>query len=59
MPDHSSRWIDEAALDGYGVLGEIARGGTATVYLGEHLTTGERVAIKALHPAYLDHRDKV
>jgi serine/threonine protein kinase len=59
IPDHASRRIVEAGLEGYGVVGEIARGGTATVYLGEHLTTGERVAIKALHPAYVDHSDMV
>ncbi|HSS01164.1 MAG TPA: serine/threonine-protein kinase [Kofleriaceae bacterium] len=59
IPDHASRRIEEAGLDGYGVVAEIARGGTSTVYLGEHLTSGERVAIKALHPAYVDRSDMV
>jgi eukaryotic-like serine/threonine-protein kinase len=59
IPDHASRHIEDAGIDGYGVVAEIARGGTSTVYLGEHLTTGERVAIKALHPAYVDRSDMV
>ena len=59
IPDHISRRIEDAGLDGYSVITEIARGGSSTVYLGEHLTTGERVALKALHPAYVDHSDMV
>lgn len=59
IPDRASRRIEDAGLDGYGVIAEIARGGTSTVFLGEHLTTGDRVAIKALHPAYVEHSDMV
>jgi serine/threonine protein kinase len=59
IPDHAPRRIDEARLHAYGVIAEIARGGTATVYLGEDLATGERVAIKALHPWLVDHSEMV
>jgi serine/threonine protein kinase len=57
LPDHAARRIDETRLDGYGVVSEIARGGTSTIYLGEDLATGERVAIKALAPFYLGHHE--
>jgi serine/threonine-protein kinase len=59
IPDHAPRRIDEFGLDGYAVLAEIARGGTSTVYLGEHRASGERVAIKALQPALVEHSDMV
>ncbi len=59
IPDHATRRIDEAGLEGYGVIAELARGGTSTVYLGEDLATGERVAIKALRPRLVDHCDMV
>jgi eukaryotic-like serine/threonine-protein kinase len=59
IPDHAPRRIDEAGVDGYSVLAEIARGGTSTVYLGEHRASGERVAIKALHPELVEHSDMV
>jgi serine/threonine protein kinase len=59
IPDHAPRRIDEAGLDGYAVLAEIARGGTSTVYLGEHRASGERIAIKALHPELVEHSDMV
>lgn len=59
IPDHARPRIDEARLDVYRVLAELARGGTSTVYLGQHLATGERVAIKALDTFYLGHSDMV
>jgi serine/threonine-protein kinase len=59
IPDHVTRRIDDARLDAYGVVSEIARGGTSTVYLGEHLATGERVAIKALDAFYVGHSEMV
>jgi serine/threonine protein kinase len=59
IPDHASKRIDEARLEDYGVLAEIAHGGTSTVYLGEHRATGERVAIKALDAFYVGHSEMV
>jgi serine/threonine-protein kinase len=59
IPDHASRRIDEAQLDAYRVIAELARGGTSTVYLGEERATGERVAIKALDAFYLEHGEMV
>src|SRR5579859_1459113 len=53
IPDHASRRIEDASLDSYGVIGEIARGGMSTIYLGEDRATGERVAIKALDAYYV------
>ncbi|HMG57620.1 MAG TPA: serine/threonine-protein kinase [Kofleriaceae bacterium] len=59
IPDHANRCIEDAALESYGVLAEIARGGMSTIYLGEDRATGERVAIKALDAYYVDHSDLV
>ena len=59
IPDHASRCIEDARLEAYGVLGEIARGGMSTIYLGEDRATGERVAIKALDAFYVGHSDLV
>ncbi|TMQ08741.1 MAG: serine/threonine protein kinase [Deltaproteobacteria bacterium] len=59
IPDHAAREIDETGLEAYGVIGEIARGGMSTVYLGEVRATGERVAIKALDSFYVGHSDLV
>lgn len=59
IPDTASPRIDEDRLDAYGVISEIARGGTSTVYLGQHATTGERVAIKALDAFYVRNSDMV
>ncbi len=39
-------------LGNYVVLGELARGGMATVWVGRHLRLGNVVAIKVLHPQY-------
>ncbi len=36
------------------VLARLARGGTAGVYLAEHVDTGERVALKVLDPFFCD-----
>ncbi|HEX3764998.1 MAG TPA: serine/threonine-protein kinase [Kofleriaceae bacterium] len=59
IPDHASRRIEDAGLDAYGVIGEIARGGMSTIYLGEDRATGERVAIKALDAFHVGHSDLV
>lgn len=59
IPDHATRRIDGARLDAYGVIAEIARGGMSTVYLGEHLATGARVAIKALDTFHVGHSEMV
>jgi len=59
IPDHASRRIEEHQLDAYGVISEIAHGGTSTVYLGEQLATGRRVAIKALDPSFVGHSEMV
>lgn len=59
IPDHATARIDEHDLEVYGVIAEIARGGTSTVYLGQDLVTGERVAIKALDSFYVGNSDMV
>jgi serine/threonine-protein kinase len=59
IPDHVSRRIEDAGLESYGVIAEIARGGMSTIYLGEDRATGERVAIKALDAYYVGHSDLV
>jgi serine/threonine-protein kinase len=59
IPDHAATSIDGARLDAYGVIAEIARGGMSTVYLGEDLATGERVAIKTLDAFHVGHSEMV
>jgi len=59
LPDRASTRSGATWLDGYGMVAPLARGGTSTVYVGHHLVTGERVAIKALDPFYLGHDDMV
>jgi serine/threonine protein kinase len=59
IPDHASRGIEDAGIEAYGVIAEIARGGMSTIYLGEDRATGERVAIKALDAFHVDHSDLV
>jgi serine/threonine-protein kinase len=49
----------ESCLGPYNVVAPLARGGTAGVYLGEHRTTGERVALKVLDPHYAEHAEIV
>jgi len=39
----------------YELLAPLARGGMCTVHLAAHVQTGERVAIKALDPAFTSH----
>jgi serine/threonine-protein kinase len=39
-------------LGPYHLIGQLARGGTAGVYLGQHVGTGERVALKVLGPGF-------
>lgn len=59
IPDHAARRIDGAVLDHYEVISQLARGGTSTVYLGEHRATGARVAIKALDAYYVAQSEMV
>jgi eukaryotic-like serine/threonine-protein kinase len=46
-------------LGDYEILGLLARGGTGGVYLGAHVRTQERVAIKMLDPHWGKHEDIV
>jgi serine/threonine protein kinase len=41
-----------ARVGPYHLIGQLARGGTASVYLGQHAGTAERVALKILAPAF-------
>ena len=59
IPGCAPARIDEVQLDVYGVVSELAHGGTSTVYLGQHVATGERVAIKALDAFYVGHSEMV
>ena len=43
----------------YNVVAPIARGGTSGVFVGEHMVTGERVALKVLDPFYRGHEEVV
>lgn len=46
-------------LGTYNVVAPIARGGTSGVFVGEHLVTGEKVALKVLDPFYRGHDEVV
>ncbi|MDB5103389.1 MAG: serine/threonine protein kinase, partial [Fibrobacteres bacterium] len=43
----------------YTILGEIASGGTATVFLAEDIVLRRKVALKKLHPHLLNHPEMV
>lgn len=45
--------LREATLGEYDVIGELGRGGMATVYLAHDIALDRRVAIKVMHPALL------
>jgi len=49
----------DSRLGNYSVIAPLARGGTAAVYLGEHLVTGDRVALKVLDPFFADREEIV
>ena len=49
----------EHRLGNYSVIAPLGRGGTAGVYLAEHLVTKERVALKVLDPYYCEHAEVV
>jgi serine/threonine protein kinase len=51
--DHLLELLREATLGDYEVLGELGRGGMATVYLAHDLALDRKVAIKVISPALL------
>ena len=51
--DHLLEMLREATLGDYEVLGELGRGGMATVYLAHDLALDRKVAIKVISPALL------
>lgn len=44
--------IDDSHLGNYVMMAMLAKGGTASVYLAEHMPTGKRVALKLLDPMF-------
>lgn len=50
---------EASRLGTYNVVAPIARGGTSGVFVGEHVVSGERVALKVLDPFYRGHEDVV
>jgi len=46
-------------LGTYNVVAPLARGGTSGVFVGEHVITGEKVALKVLDPFYRSHTEVV
>jgi serine/threonine-protein kinase len=47
------------AVGPYTIIAPLAKGGTGSVFLAEHETTKERVALKMLHAAYAGHSEVV
>jgi eukaryotic-like serine/threonine-protein kinase len=58
MPIARGTLIEDCRLGSYAMLALLARGGTAAVYLAEHVTSGKRVALKLLDPMFT-HRAEV
>jgi eukaryotic-like serine/threonine-protein kinase len=48
----------DSCIGNYAVIAPIARGGTAGVYLAQHLATGQHVALKVIDPFFM-HRKEV
>ncbi|MFN0251431.1 MAG: serine/threonine-protein kinase [Kofleriaceae bacterium] len=51
--------IDDSRLGNYAMLALLAKGGTASVYLAEHMPTGKRVALKLLDPMFASRAEVV
>ncbi len=51
--------IDDSRLGDYVMIALLAKGGTASVYLAEHMPTGKRVALKLLDPMYTNSAEVV
>lgn len=51
--------LQHLQLGAYEVTAPIARGGTSSVFLGKHSTTGEDVALKVLDPIFADKSEVV
>jgi serine/threonine protein kinase len=59
VPFEAKQQQATSQLGDYRVIGPLSRGGTAAVYLGEHVVTGERFAIKLLDAYHANHPDLV
>lgn len=60
LPDSQRiKRIKNMQLGAYEVTAPIARGGTSSVFLAKHSTTGEDVALKVLDPIFADKREVV
>lgn len=58
-PFSSHTPIDDSRLGSYVMIALLARGGTASIYLAEHIPTGKRVALKLLDPMFARRTDIV
>ncbi len=65
-PTDASVLVEQADIDrigqtvgNYHLLSILGRGGMGTVYLGEHVYIGKRVAVKVLHPRFAKYEDAV
>jgi serine/threonine-protein kinase len=65
-PTDASVLVEQADIDrigqtvgNYHLLSILGRGGMGTVYAGEHVYIGKRVAVKVLHPRFAKYEDAV
>jgi len=65
-PSDASILVEQADIDrigqtvgNYHLLSILGRGGMGTVYAGEHVYIGKRVAVKVLHPRFAKYEDAV
>lgn len=56
---HSPGHFEESTIGAYRIIAQLARGGTAVIYLAEHAVTRERVALKLLDPTLARDADLV
>ena len=59
LPWSSGSPLDDSRLGNYVILGLLAKGGTSSVYIAEHIPTSKRVALKLLDPMFANRPELV
>ncbi len=59
IPQPITRPLEDSRLGAYRIVSQLARGGTAAIYLAEHVVSGNRVALKLLDPSLARHGELV
>lgn len=59
IPQPSARMLADSRIGTYQIMSQLARGGTASIYLAEHVASGNRFALKLLDPSLARHGEVV